>query len=103
MTQRRPAEPFTDGLGLFFGAAVVGPLIGFFGPIGVLVLAEKLLENPSDNWIPIAVCAPFAYGGWLVVRPVTRAWGIAVLVGTAGGFAVLLSLVHAAFSSGQFT
>ncbi len=78
-----PAE--TQGCGLLVVALVVGPLIGFFGPILLLERAAAVIEYPGETTYAVALGLPILCGLALLFRPVSRPWGVALLTGVVLG------------------
>lgn len=97
MTEPAPPEPteWWQRLGLGLVACVIGPPVGFFGPIVALELISRFVEHSEGRFDVVALGLPFAVGLALLVPPSTRVWGVAWLFGVTVGEAALVVVLMA--------
>lgn len=80
-------------LGLLLVACVIGPVVGFCGPIFAMEVATDMEEYPGERATILAFGLPLALAAALVVRARTRPWGVALLIGVGIGMTALVIVI----------
>ena len=82
-----------SGLGM-----LIGPFLGFFGPLLIIDVADRMVAYPSEKSVVLGFALPLLLVSILTAAPSTRRWGWWLLAGVAIGEVFLVALVLLAFS-----